>query len=276
MGNRANRRRAHRRAYTAAEDEENQEHRGLHADQLCLCGLLVCSGVSQERSRSSARAQRRKVVVGFSRPVFDNHSIPIIQLFLFFSDKDCLRQKDVEFLFGFFQLTISNLRIEKIRHNRQPELHNNIDPIIECFATGIKPEEYCDSSSILIAILLEICLVFDNESLFKEILSFIDNDLSLQIVSIDSVKFNVEQLLFEKNLHNEYYVDCIERVQNGLKLLKNEADFKEFKKSVLEKKEIPNQYETDNLGLSCIRYLAHSYFKNEILPEEWRELIEEK
>ena len=123
---------------------------------------------------------------------------------------------------------------------------------------------------------MEICLIFDNESLFKIILSFIDDDLSLQIVSIDSNKFNVEQLLFEKNLHNEYYVDCIERVDNGIKLLKNEADFKEFKKSVLEKKETPYQYETDNLGLSCIRYLAHSYFKNEILPEEWRELIEEK
>jgi|SRR5690554_238884 len=213
---------------------------------------------------------------GFNRPVFDNHSIPIIQLFLFFSDKNCLRQKDVEFLFGYFQLTIANLRIEKIRHNRQPELYNNIDPIIECFATGVKPEEYCDSSSILIAILLEVCLIFDNESLFKQILSFIDDDLSLQIVSIDSNNFNVEQLLFEKNLHNEYYVDCIERVDNGIKLLKNEADFKEFKKSVLEKKEIPNQYETDSLGLSCIRYLAHSYFKNEILPEEWRELIEDK
>lgn len=212
----------------------------------------------------------------FNRPAFDNHSIPIIQLLLFFSDKDCLRQKDVEFLFGYFQLTIANLRIEKIRHNRQPELYNNIDSIIECFATGVKPEEYCDSSSILIAILLEICLIFDNESLFKEILSFIDDDLSLQIVSIDSNKFNVEQLLFEKNLHNEYYVDCIERVDNGLKLLKNEADFKKFKKSVIEKKETPNQYETDNLGLSCIRYLAHSYFKNEILPEEWRELIEKK
>ena len=213
---------------------------------------------------------------GFSRPVFDNNSIPIIQLFLFFSDKNCLRQKDVEFLFGYIELTIANLRIEKIRHNRQPELYNNIEPIIECFATGVKPEEYCDSSSILIAILLEICLVFDNESLFKEILSFIDNDLSLQIVSIDSDKFNIEQLLFEKNLNEEYYVDCIERVQNGLKLLKNEADFKEFKISVIEKKEAPNQYETDSLGLSCLRYLAHSYFKNEILPVEWRELIEEK
>jgi hypothetical protein len=213
---------------------------------------------------------------GFNRPLFDNHSIPIVQLFLFFSDKSCLRQKDVNFLFGFFELTISNLRIEKKRHNRQPELHNKVNPIIEFIATGTKPDDYYDSSSILLAILLEISTVFNSENLFNEILSFIDENLSLQIVSIDSDKYNVEQLVFEKHLHNEYYVDCIERVQDGLKLLKNEADFNEFKKSVLEKKEPLNSYETDNLGLSCIRYLAHSYFKNEILPEEWRELIEEK
>lgn len=213
---------------------------------------------------------------GFNRPIFDNHSIPILQLFLFFSDKTCLRQKDVQFIVGYFHLTISNLKIEKIRHNRQPELHNRIDPIIEFIATGVKPEEYCDSSSILLAILLEITIIFNSEDLFNEILSFIDESLSLQIVSIDSSKYKVEQLLFEKHLHNEYYVDCIERVQDGLKLLKNEADFGEFKKSVLEKKELPNSYETDILGLSCIRYLAHSYFKNEILPEEWRDLIEEK
>jgi hypothetical protein len=213
---------------------------------------------------------------GFNRPIFDNHSIPILQLFLFFSDKKCLRQKDVEFLVGYFHLMISNLRIEKIRHDRQPELYNRIDPIIEFIATGTKPEEYCDSSSILLAILLEITIIFNSENLFNEILSFIDENLSLQIVSIDFDKYNVEQLLFEKHWHNEYFVDCIERVQDGLKLLKNEADFSGFKKSVLEKKAPPNSYETDILGLSCIRYLAHSYFKNEILPEEWRELIEDK
>jgi hypothetical protein len=63
--------------------------------------------------------------------------------------------------------------------------------------------------------------------------------------------------VFERHLHNEYYVDCIERVQDGLKLLKNEASFNEFKKSVLEKKEPLKSYDTDILGLSCIRYLAH-------------------
>ena len=156
-----------------------------------------------------------------------------------------------------------------------PELHNNISHTIDFFATGHKPDEYCDSSSILIAILLEICVIFNSEKLFKEILSFVDEKLSLQIVSIDFNSYNVEQLLFEKNLHNEYFVECIDRVKDSSALLKDEQNFSEFKTSVLNKKEILYKYITDVLGLSCIRYLAHSYFKNEILPEEWRTLIKD-
>lgn len=211
----------------------------------------------------------------FKRPICDNHSIPIVQLLLFFSDQECLRQKDVEFLFGYFDGIVSSIQIDKLKHDRLPELYSNIDVIIEFFATEMRPESYCDNSSILLAILLEICIIFNSEDLFLKILSFIDESLSLQIVSIDFNIYNVEKLLFEKHLHNEYYVDCIERVQNDIIFLKTEANFSHFKKSVLEKKEIMNHYQTDALGLSCIRYLAHSYYKNEILPEEWRALMKD-
>ena len=59
-----------------------------------------------------------------------------------------------------------------------------------------------------------------------------------------------------------------------MKLLKEDADFEYFKKTVSDKKEIAKEYRTDKAGLYFIRYLAHSYFKNEILPDEWRRFIE--
>lgn len=210
---------------------------------------------------------------GFSRPILDNHSIPIIQLLLFFSDKKSLRKQDVKFLGEYFQNVILDLQIEKRRHKRLPDIHSRIDVTIEFLATGIRPEEYCDSSSILIAILLEVCTVFHAENLFKEILSFIDSKLSLQIVSISSTEFNIEELLFEKHLHNEYYVDCINLDEDENHSLTEKRNFINFKKSVIEKKENEISFITDDLGLACIRYLAHSYFKNEILPQEWRALI---
>lgn len=213
---------------------------------------------------------------GFKRPILDNNSIPVVQLFLFFGDKRCLRQKDVNFLFAFINEIVENIRIEKLRHNRLPELHSNINHTIEFFATEVRPDEYCDSSSVLIASLLEICAIFNSEELFKFILSFIDDKLSLQIPSINFDTFQVEKLFFEKNLHNEYFVETIDRAEDEFKLLKDQANLEKFKESILRKKAAPQMYQTDALGLSCIRYLAHSYFKNEILPEEWRELISEK
>lgn len=210
---------------------------------------------------------------GFSRPLLDNHSIPIIQLLLFFNDKTCLRKKDIDFLFNYLHNIILNLQIGKIRHKIQPELHNNIELVIEAIATGIKPKEYCDSSSILIAILLELCAVFESKELFEQILSFIDKNLSLQIASIDFNEYDVETLLFEKNLHQEYYVECIERVKGGMTFLKEDADFEDFKRTVAEKKDVVNEFRTDKVGLDFIRYLAHSFFKNEILPNEWRQFI---
>jgi len=212
---------------------------------------------------------------GFKRPLFDNHSIPVLQLFLFFSDKKSLRQEDVNFIHNYIFSIVDSLKIVKIRHGRLPDIHNNVNTLIEYIALNNKPNEYCDSSSVLIAILLEISLIFDSEDLFKNILSFLDKNISLQIPSIDFEKFEVEKLLFEKNLHQEYFVDSIDTPTIDLKSIIEEADYLEFRKSTLERKKEPHIFETDKLGFSCIRYLAHSYFKNEILPEEWRVLIEE-
>jgi hypothetical protein len=210
---------------------------------------------------------------GFKRPILDNHSIPMMQLFLFFTDSIAMRQKDVDFIYNYIFEIVQNLKIEKYKNNRLPELYNNLDLVIEYFATGEKPEEYTDSSSILIAILLELSVIFDAKPLFDEILSFIDNDLSLQIPNIDFNSYNVEELLFEKNLQSEYYVETIDRINNNLVSLKKESNFDKFKETVREK--IISQYEfrTDKKGFKFIRYLAHSYYMNEILSNEWRILI---
>jgi hypothetical protein len=201
---------------------------------------------------------------GFYRPLLDNHSIGIIQLFLFFSDKNCLRQKDINFLSSYIFIVINNIIIEKLKHNRLPELSNNVDLVIEAVASSKKPDEYCDASSILIATILEILVIFNSEDMYQEFRKYLDEDLSLQIVSINFEEYNVEQLLFEKHLHNEYYVDCMDELPDN---------FEEFKIKVKSKKVLQHIYRTDNVGFSFLRYLAHSYFKNEILPDEWRNMI---
>jgi len=250
-----------------------------YLDDIIYCARLRLAIVGK-RDSVKAKNKIKDLIIelinsnsGFSRPLLDNHSIPIVQLLLFFNDKTCLRKKDVEFFFNYLYNIILNLQIGKIRHKIQPELHNNIELVIEAIATGAKPKEYCDSSSILIAILLELCAVLESKELFEQILSFIDKKLSLQIASIDFSEYDVENLLFEKNLHEEYHVECIERVKGGMTFLKEDADFEDFKKTIAEKKDTVKEYRTDKVGLNFIRYLAHSFFKNEILPNEWRQFM---
>ncbi|WP_126651537.1 hypothetical protein [Chryseobacterium aureum] len=198
---------------------------------------------------------------GFYRPILDNHSIPIIQLFLFFADEKTRRQKDVNFITEAIFGCLGSIIDEKRKYDRIPELYNNMEKIIEFFALNKKPEGYVDSSSVLLAVILELLVIFNSEESFQAFHKFFAEDLNLQIASIDFNEFDAEQLLFEKHLHEEYFVDSIYKLPE---------DFDEFKKDRYSKVLPPFQYRTDKAGLSCIRYLAHSYYKNEILPEEWR------
>jgi len=198
---------------------------------------------------------------GFYRPVLDNNSIPIMQLFVFFSDKKYLRKQDVNFIKSYIFDTVNNILISKIKNNLLPELYSNVTVVSEAFATGEKPDEYYDTSSMLIAALLELLVIFNAKEIYEDVHKYLHENINLQIPSIDFNEYDVEQLLFKKHLHQEYHVDYIDKFSE---------DFEEFKELVGKKEIINREYRTDKAGFSFLRYLAHSYYKNEILPEEWR------
>lgn len=50
-------------------------------------------------------------------------------------------------------------------------------------------------------------------------------------------------------------------------------DFEEFRKKTKEANYFTPEYRTDSAGFSFLRVLAHNYFKNEIFPNEWRNII---
>lgn len=198
---------------------------------------------------------------GFIRPLFDNHSIPITQLFVYFANPSLRRQEDVEFLVDYIAKVVNSIAIMKIKNNLLPEFNNNEEYLIETIALGEKTEEYTDDSTMLIAILLELSVVFDNELIYSEIQKHISKDVSFQIPTIDFNSYNVEELLFEKHLHKEYHIEMLDGV---------DSNFEEFKKRFKDIEVESYTYRTDNAGYSFLRYLTHSYYKNEILPEEWR------
>lgn len=201
---------------------------------------------------------------GFQRPVIDNHSIEILQIILFFSDKPILREKDVEFIAGYIFSVLRGLFVIKLTRGRFPELYSNIDLLIEYSSTKDRPEEYVDKSSVLMAILSELIVVLDATDSYIELKKKV-KEVSLIIVYPHFDKFDIEQLMFEKHMHDEYYNEVITPLPD---------DFVEFKKTVAAKKNSQPKFRTDNTEFSFIKTLAHTYYRNEIFPCEWRSLIE--
>jgi len=201
---------------------------------------------------------------GFFRPLIDNHSIPILLLFLFFTEKSDLRQKDVNFIASYIFRVINGLLIIKLQRNRLPEGNNRLDLLSEFVSSDKKPDEYTDESSMLIATLFELLVIFDAKDTFENFKEHLDKKLSLQIAHPYFDELDIEQLMFEKHMDTEYFIE------SEFSLPKN---FEDFKKKVKEKEIYKIDYRTDNAGFSFLRILAHKYFKNEIFPNEWRDII---
>lgn len=201
---------------------------------------------------------------GFSRPLIDNHSIPILQLFLFFTEKSDLRQKDINFIASYIFGIINGLLIIKLQRNRLPEGNNRINLLSEFVSSGTKPDEYTDESSMLIATLFELLVLFDAKDTFENLKKHLDKKLSLQIAHPYFEELDIEQLMFEKHMDTEYYIE------SDFSLPDN---FEDFKKKVKEKEIYKIEYRTDNAGFPFLRTLANKYFKNEIYPNEWRDII---
>lgn len=204
---------------------------------------------------------------GAYRPIIDNHSIAILNTFRFFSEQSDLRQKDVEFLASYIFGVINGLLVIKIKKNRLPDGYNRINLVSEFVATGEKPEEYIDESSMLIAILYELLVLFNAEDSYMNLKNHLDDKINLQIAHPNTKEYDIEQSLFENHMDSEYYVDCFQKLPDN---------FEEFKKLVKEKTFEEIVYRTDQVGFPYLRTLAHNYFKNEIFPDVWRKKISQE
>jgi len=242
-------------------------------DILHYCRLrLYYPNFDKENANSQAVRNKQKDLLielitnnsGFYRPILDNHSIAITQLFVFFAQQAGRRKKDIEFIVSYIFNTVHSIIINKLKHNRLPELYNRVDVLAESIAKNEKSEEYNDTSSILIGTLLELIVVLKSEDTYNEILKYLAKDLSIQIPYPNFDECDVEQLLFEKNMHDEYYVECLEPLPEK---------FEDFVIQIKEKNSDRVEYRTDKTGFSYLRYLTHSYFKNELEPNEWRKFL---
>lgn len=201
---------------------------------------------------------------GAYRPIIDNQSIAILNIFRFFSEQEDLRAKDGLFLASYIYRVISGLLVIKNKRNRLPDGYNRINLVLEFEATGERPEEYTDESSMLIAILYEILILFDGEKTYQTLKAHLEDKVNLQIAHPNTSENNIEELLFKGHMDSEYYIDSFQKVPES---------FEEFKKIVKGKSYEKIDYRTDKVGFPYLRTLAHKYFKNEYFPDVWRTRI---
>ena len=227
-------------------------------------GFTGTTAVKKQNLRNKQKEILKSVVrqnIGCQRPIIDSHSIAILNVFLFFFRDRALTADDKEFMHEYLLQLLDNILITYRLHKRFPELRGNIPALSEFIITGERPAEYEDRSSLLLTILFELTTVLNDKDIYTIFRQGIHGKINLQTALAALPDEELEKALFEKNLNEVYYVETSIALPEY---------FEAFRKAVAEKKLAPRQYKTDTAGFPFLRILAHAYYLNEWLPDEWR------
>lgn len=195
-----------------------------------------------------------KMNSGFDTPLLDNHSITLL-LLLRFIYMDEHTEDDERIFIDYVINMCTNIIQRQQTSNMLPELYSNKREL--CNSMYYKSDNYVDSSSMFLTVLLEIIAWMDATELYDAIRTLVDKtDVNLQIpYPIEDE--NLEVAFFEHNLHNEM---CVETNINLPPTLK------EFKDS-FAKRYNRIDFKTDHTFFEPLKLLAHVHYKTECFPD---------
>lgn len=192
---------------------------------------------------------------GFDVPLLDNHSITLVLLTRFVWG--CGQPEDESVIKDFFEYIDRLCANVILRHKRQnifPEFYNNVKEV--CASMFKKSEDYVDSSSMYLLVLVEILAFFRQKMNYKYLRKEIKaSKVNLQI-PLPIFDEYLEVNLFDHHLHNEMCVKSSICLPDTL-----EAFLKTFKI-----KYKPISFRTKKIGLSPLLLLAHIHYKTEFFP----------
>ena len=208
------------------------------------------------------------------RPLLDIHSLVIVNTIELFIETD-----DINSAKAYLKSVLGTLQYRKDKSGMLPDANNSIQNVIKCIVSGTKPVYYSDSTSPLLAVLLEYIALFDLEEEYNQIRIFIKkHDVTLGLfiphhsknsVSeelIEDKQNDLEEQLFSKPVKDGYQVDT-----RLTKNLIDELSFKQFKEKMDKRKnEFIYEYRTDKAGYGFLKDLAHFYFQTPYFPDKWR------
>lgn len=213
------------------------------------------------------------------KPLIDINSIVIVNVLNLY-----LSWRDQESAINFLKAVISYIITRKEKSGILPDANNNFKSVIKYELTGQKPTYYSDSTSPLLAVLIEYIVILNQKDLFVEVREFvlkhkIDLGLfvphhginSITLGLIESENKDLELQLFSNPYFDDGYQSNISFFNN----LNEEVNYEEFKKKLRDrKKEFEYTYRTDIAGFTILKDLAHFYFNTPYFPDKWRSLID--
>lgn len=213
-----------------------------------------------------------------AKPLIDIHSLPILDTLNLL-----IVAEEYESAKTYLNEVFSYIKIRKDKYDILPDASNSIENVIKLTVTGTKPVYYSDSTSPILAVLLEYFVILDMKESYEFFRDFIiekDIDLGIFIPHhgtnsisrhlIEDTENDLEEQLFSRSVNDGYQSEL---------LLKDRMDreplsFEDFKTKVeSRKKEFEYDYRTDKAGYSFLRDLAHIYFETPYFPDKWRSLI---
>lgn len=216
-----------------------------------------------------------------ARPLIDIHSIPIIDilnLMIAFDEIDKAK--------SYLSEVFAYIKLRKEKIYVLPDANNSIENVIRLSATGEKPIYYQDSTSPLLAVLIEYTAILNLEDQYNSIKEFInEHDIDLGVFVphhginsnsmhlIENVNDDLDELLFSTSVNDGYQSDLkLKNTYNGLQ--NDNLDFANFKKKIeARKNEFEFSYRTDQASFPFLRSLAHIHYKTPYFPDKWRVLI---
>ena len=230
------------------------------------------NGKVNERKRLALRRRQKDLLIelvnnnedGCCRPLLDNHSIPITMLSLFFLEIKDLSKNDLTFYADFLFKVMNSIMIGHTLKGRFPILGNELQLI-----KNLKQKSEDDPKSLPPSLLLTMLFEFAGITSFKEFHSSfktgVEGKANLQTAHPNVKDFDIEQLMFERNIDGEFYVET------NIPL---EVNIEDFRSSIKARQFDKIDYRTDKAGFPQLKYLAHLYYKNELFPAEWRPLYD--
>lgn len=205
---------------------------------------------------------------GTTRPIFDNHSIPVCLVLNFLIENE--RIEDAK---AYLRNVQGSIQIAQQTYRRLPDGKNRIESIIRYVVRGQKSVYYEDSTSHLFGMLLEYMAVLNmkNEyAAFKEFIMTLKIDVAV-FEPYDNTQ--LKQYQPENMLDHEQNLLSHTLYQEGYQAEITLNDkFSDFQSKTFVKPVFSYSYRTEDAGYGYLLVLAHVYFKTPLFPSAWRNI----